>query len=229
MRACAQPFEKLQPMAIHVRAKDRKMALKHWLVVGAAFGAQVASAMAADMAPLDRGPLAPTLDWTGVYLGADVGGAWSTVQTNGATVDASGVVGGLYAGYNWQFAPQWLVGIEGDSSWADLTVPAGSGDVNWIGTLRARVGWIPWAATTLYFTGGAAWSTVSISGVDTLPATQTKSGWVVGGGVEWALWASNWLVRAEYLNYRFTGILLGAALTGDMTINEVRAGVAYKF
>ena len=216
-------------MAMLVRANDRKVALKRWLLVGAAFATQVGSAVAADMAPLGRGPLAPTPGWTGVYLGADVGAAWSTNRFNGLTVDAISVVGGLYAGYNWQFAPGWLVGIEGDSHWADLTVPAGSGDVNWIGTLRGRIGWSPFASTMLYVTGGAAWSTVSIPGVDTLPATQTKSGWVVGGGVEWALWASNWLVRAEYLNYRFTGILLGAGLTGDMTISEARAGVAYKF
>jgi outer membrane immunogenic protein len=214
-------------MAVIVHANDGKVALKRWLLVGAAFAAQVASAVAADMAPLDRGPLAP--DWTGVYLGADLGAAWSTTKFNGLAVDASSVGGGLYAGYNWQFAPGWLVGVEGDSHWADLTVPAGSGDVNWIGTLRGRIGWSPFASTMLYVTGGAAWSTVSIPGVDTLPATQTKSGWVVGGGVEWALWTSNWLVRAEFLNYRFTGILLGAGLSGDMTISEARAGVAYKF
>jgi opacity protein-like surface antigen len=128
----------------------------------------------------------------------------------------------------WQFAPGWLIGIEGDSSWADLTVPAGSGDVNWIATLRGRLGWTPWATTMVYFTGGAAWSTVSIPGVDTLPATQTKSGWVGGGGVEWALWASNWLARAEYLHYGFTGVALGAGLAGNLIINEFHAGVAYK-
>jgi hypothetical protein len=59
----------------------------------------------------------------------------------------------------------WLIGIEGDATWADLTVPAGSGDVSWIATLRGRIGWSPWATTTMvYFTGGAAWSTVSIPG-----------------------------------------------------------------
>jgi opacity protein-like surface antigen len=80
----------------------------------------------------------------------------------------------------------------------------------------------------VYFTGGAAWSTVSIPGVDTLPATQTKSGWVGGGGVESALWASNWLARAEY-HYNFAGVSFRAGLAGRLTVNEVRAGVAYKF
>jgi len=213
-------------MCIHSRTK----AVTRLLLVGAALlSAQIIPAMAADVAPLDRGPIAPGLSWTGVYLGADLGGAWSTIRASGlGTNDASSVVGGVYAGYNWHFAPGWLIGIEGDSSWADLTVPAGSGDVNWIATLRGRLGWTPWATMMVYFTGGAAWSTVSIPGVDTLPATQTKSGWVVGGGVEWALW-SNWLARAEYLNYGFTGVALGAGLAGNLTINEFRAGVAYKF
>jgi opacity protein-like surface antigen len=56
-----------------------------------------------------------------------------------------------------------------------------------------------------------------------------KSGWVIGGGVEWAPWANNWLVRAEFLNYNFTGISVGPLGGSDLTINEIRAGVAYKF
>jgi outer membrane immunogenic protein len=218
-------------MAIHSRAKGWKIAMTKLLLVGAdLFCAQIIAAMAADMAPLDKGLPAPGFNLTGAYLGADVGGAWSATQVSGlGTNDASSVIGGVYTGYNWQFTTGWLIGVEGDANWADLTVPAGSGDVNWIATLRGRLGWTPWATTMIYFTGGAAWSTVSIPGVDTLPAIQTKSGWVVGGGVEGALWASNWLVRAEYLNYSFTGVALGAGLAGNLTINEIRAGVAYKF
>jgi outer membrane immunogenic protein len=171
-------------MAIH----SLKKAVTRLLQVGAILlSAQIIPAMAADVVPLDRGPIATPFNWTGIYLGADLGGAWSTIRASGlGTNDASGVVGGVYAGYNLEFASGWLIGIEGDSSWADLTVPAGSGDVNWIATLRGRIGWTPWATTMVYFTGGAAWSTVSIPGLDTLPATQTKSGWVIGGGVEWS-------------------------------------------
>jgi outer membrane immunogenic protein len=216
-------------MAMSERAGMGTIVMKRLLVVGAAFGAQVASAMAADMAPLDRGPLAAIFNWTGAYVGAGIGEAWSNIQSNFGGGNASSVIGGAYAGYNWQLAPQWLIGIEGDATWANLTVPAGSGDVNWLGSLRGRIGWSPTATTMLYFTGGAAWGTVSIPGVDTLPATQTKTGWVVGGGLEWAPWANNWLVRAEYLNYSFTGILLGAGSRSDLTISEARIGVAYKF
>jgi outer membrane immunogenic protein len=199
------------------------------LLVGAAYSVQIISAMAADMAPFDRGPAVSVFSWTGAYIGADIGGAWSNIQSSFGAGNASSVIGGVYTGYNWQLAPQWLFGIEGDATWADLTVPAGSGDVNWLGSLRGRIGWSPTATTMLYFTGGAAWGTVSIPGVDTLPATQTKTGWVVGGGIEWVPWANSWLVRAEYLNYNFTSISLGPSGGGDLTINEVRAGVAYKF
>jgi outer membrane immunogenic protein len=216
-------------MAMSERAGMENIVMKRLLLVGAAFAAQIASATAADMAPLDRGPLAAIFNWTGAYVGADIGGAWSNIQSNFGGGNASSVIGGAYAGYNWQLAPQWLIGIEGDATWADLTVPAGSGDVNWLGSLRGRIGWSLTATTMLYFTGGAAWSTVSIPGVDTLPATQTKTGWVVGGGLEWAPWANTWLVRAEYLNYSFTGILLGAGGRSDLTISEARIGVAYKF
>jgi outer membrane immunogenic protein len=215
-------------MAMRGRTEERTLVMKRLLLVGVAFCAQMVSAMAADMAPFDRGPAVAVFSFTGAYIGADIGGAWSNIQSNFGGGNESSVIGGAYAGYNWQFAPQWLIGIEGDLNWATLTVPAGSGD-NWLGSLRGRIGWNPTPTMMLYFTGGAAWSTVAIPGVDTLPATQTKTGWVVGGGFEWAPWANNWLVRAEYLNYGFTGVLLGAGTANNLTINEVRAGVAYKF
>jgi outer membrane immunogenic protein len=216
-------------MATSERAGERIIMMRRLLLVGAAFGAQILSAMAADVAPFDRGPAVAVFSWTGAYIGADIGGAWSNIQSTFGGGNASSVIDGAYTGYSWQLAPQWSIGIEGDATWADLTAPAGSGDVNWLGSLRGRIGWSPAATTMLYFTGGAAWGTVSIPGVDRLPATQTKTGWVVGAGLEWAPWANNWLVRAEYLNYSFTGILLGAGSPSDLTISEARAGVAYKF
>jgi outer membrane immunogenic protein len=199
------------------------------LLLGVAFAAQTVCAMAADLSPVNVAPPV-VFTWTGFYLGGNVGSAWSTIQDNGVGGgNASSVMGGVSAGYNWQFAPFWVVGIEGDASWADLTVPAGSGDVNWIGSVRARLGWTPTPTTLLYATGGIAWSDVNMPGVDTLPADQTKNGWVAGGGFEWAPWANNWSVRAEYLYYRFTSVQLGAGFAGDISISEARVGAAYKF
>jgi outer membrane immunogenic protein len=203
--------------------------MRRLLLLGVAAATQSVCAMAADLGPVDVVPPIP-FTWTGVYLGANVGGAWSTIQDNGlGGANASSVMGGVSAGYNWQFTPFWVAGIEGDTSWADLTVPAGSGDVNWVASVRARLGWVATPTTLVYATGGVAWSTVSIQGVDTLPANQTKNGWVAGGGVEWMPWDDHWSIRAEYLYYRFTSVLLGAGFGGNLAVSEARIGAAYKF
>jgi opacity protein-like surface antigen len=116
--------------------------------------------------------------------------------------------------------------------------------------LRGRVGVNPTPTTLLYVTGGAAWSRTDYSAQDVFVGgcpncgapsfSQTKSGYVIGGGGEWAPWSNNWLLRAEYLYYRFSGAAASADFVGlttpcctfawgDLSINEVRAGVAYKF
>src|SRR5258708_3183689 len=73
-----------------------------------------------------------TNNWSGVYVGAHVGGAWQSAPdwtyfnpNNGATFSLTqsgnlGAAGGLQGGYNWQLAPSWLFGIEGDISWTSL-------------------------------------------------------------------------------------------------------------
>jgi outer membrane immunogenic protein len=95
-------------------------------------------AFAADMAvkapPPAPAPVPPT--WTGFYFGGNIGGAWSrngqsegqlfsgtTAASPLLPFDTNGTnaIGGLQIGYNWQFVPQWVVGIEGDWSWTNLT------------------------------------------------------------------------------------------------------------
>lgn len=91
------------------------------------------NASAADMAIKAAPVIAPVTTWTGLYLGVHGGAAWqsapkwSAVDPNGDTASATltgstnlGAVGGLQAGYNWQFSPAWVVGVEGDISWASL-------------------------------------------------------------------------------------------------------------
>ena len=124
-------------------------AMRRLLLLGVALGAHAVAAMAADLGPANVAPPV-VFTWTGFTLGANIGGAWSTIQDNGlGGGNASSVMGGVSAGYNWQFAPFWVAGIEGDANWADLTVPAGSGDVNWVASVRARLGWAATPATLI--------------------------------------------------------------------------------
>jgi outer membrane immunogenic protein len=93
-----------------------------------------APALAADMAV--KAPpepvAAPAYGWTGFYIGGNVGEGWSDnrwISTGipgfvspgfvDAAYTASGFLGGLQGGYNYQFG--WTVlGIEGDWDWGGL-------------------------------------------------------------------------------------------------------------
>src|SRR5205085_10198557 len=67
--------------------------------------------------------------WSGFYLGVTAGGGMASLAvtdmddlfslTNGA-LKSGGAVGGIHAGYNWQFTPSFLVGLEGDFNWASF-------------------------------------------------------------------------------------------------------------
>ena len=72
----------------------------------------------------------PANTWTGFYIGAHVGGAWSSEKVTdknddflrpGASLsnDANGVFGGGQIGYNWQHG-NLVFGVEGDLGVMDL-------------------------------------------------------------------------------------------------------------
>lgn len=138
-------------------------------------------------------------------------------------------IGGIHGGYNWQFDPSWVAGAEADISWTDLNdsttvaplntlVPIFPGSsltmsekANWLASVRARVGFLVWPDTLIYATGGVAWQNVDYSGVASFPSlpsvastsfSKTNTGYVVGGGGEWAV-LPHVLLRAEYLFYGF--------------------------
>lgn len=156
--------------------------------------AQLAAVQADD---IRRAPVAP--NWTGAYAGLSLGGrwtdaAWKTVNlgaiqaTPTDTPSNPGDYGsvaarfGGYAGVNWQFAPRWLVGLEGDVAWAHggktrdgipgaaspLAPPAAIAQDNtsvttkWDASLRARVGFLVAPTWLVYATGGAAWQRVEV-------------------------------------------------------------------
>jgi outer membrane immunogenic protein len=181
---------------------------------------------------------------------------------------AGSFVGGVHGGYNWQFANSWVAGIEADWSWSGANVSATtpwtffvsnnlvgpgvettlSSKLNWLATARGRIGYLVTPQALVYVTGGAAWggfdysaSAVYVNNDYTAASSfsSTKTGYVVGGGVEYALW-SNWLLRWEYQFYRLQGASITAASTAfpalpsgfrwdNSDTHVVRAGVSYKF
>jgi Opacity protein and related surface antigens len=97
----------------------------------------------------------PAYKWTGFYVGLqgsyDVGSSdWDFTDFDTHTDHTlTGGMGGLYAGYNYQFPFNLVIGIETDISGGKITgsssCPNGSyscdTDMNWIGSTRGRVGY----------------------------------------------------------------------------------------
>ena len=213
--------------------------------------------LAADM-PIKaaRAPVAPMVavyNWTGCYLGAQVGAqsatAHSTVNYPGPPaanasndLTGTGFIGGGLLGCNWQ-APgsAFVMGVEGDISWADQALAGeifrfgnvidhfdARATLGTQGSARARLGYA-WDRMLVYVAGGVAFASVNAStivtrdGVGSLTTSTsgTVTGWTIGSGFEVAF-TPNWLGRVEY---RYTDY-------GALTINVPAfafpaAGTAY--
>jgi outer membrane immunogenic protein len=205
------------------------------------------AAQAADM-PLKAAPrVAPeSFSWTGFYVGAHVGGTWGTVESNlpfgdGYSLPISshtinGFVAGGQAGYNLQVSPWLVLGVEGQVSWTDasgrtpcapLSILGCSTDVNWVATLAGRVGFTR-GHTMLYVKGGVAWADtdykVDFLGVNFLNASSTRTGAMVGAGVEHAF-TSNWSAKLEYNYMDFDTDNLGFGLGGGGCNPEIAKSV----
>jgi outer membrane immunogenic protein len=210
--------------------KDMRKLLIGTIAVVAA-GAAISNASAADLPMMTKAPaLSPYYDWSGFYVGGEVGGGWFRTQTtvvqgnanfpSGMVLNAgkgSGVLGGGYAGYNYQVNRGLVVGIDGSYSGADLTGsvatvgPTGfttsvNDKVGWLATVTGRVGFVVDNNFLIYVKGGWAWAGFSSNGVTTdsrgTPVTDTASkdtrdGATVGIGGEWGF-APNWSAKVEY-------------------------------
>jgi outer membrane immunogenic protein len=196
----------------------------------------------------------PSLGIVGVILGLPA------VQTT----DSSGFLGGVQGGWNYQIG-RLVVGTEVDFSWSGIngtntsssspipgltTTRALTANTDWSGTSTVRLGYAR-DRVMFYSKAGAAWAHTNYTDNATIalgPAVaplftgtgaQTRVGWTVGTGVEWAFW-NNWSAKVEYdyLNLgsktvAVNGTLLAApaslGLVNSQAINEVKVGLNYRF
>ena len=233
--------------------------MKKFLLATVAIAAFVAAlpAEAADLgyrAPYyQKAPVyaAPLYNWTGFYVGAHVGGVFSSDNNfnNGLGTGNNGngrLLGGFQAGADWQFHPNFVAGIEGQYSWLSGNVgavfPGGvayTNDQRGLGSITGRVGYT-WGPSLLYVKGGYAYSdnneSVTFAGLPVAFATtgNHSSGYTIGAGVEY-MFAPNWSAKAEYQYYNFgaANFTAPAALvpTGNFTTDDhvIKAGVNYRF
>ncbi len=140
-------------------------------------------------------PIAPIATWTGFYVGGNLGWGWARTDYTGtsdgtsagvpfaqntigsitggtARRDLDGFLGGGQFGFNYEFAPRWVAGLEIDASAADMrgsntdcSFLAGAlrgcshvdAKIDGFGTIRGRFGYT-FDNVLLYGTGGFAWA-----------------------------------------------------------------------
>jgi outer membrane immunogenic protein len=231
-------------------------------------------AMAADLArpapvPYKAPPPVYFFSWTGCYVGGNVGGFWVRKEwfdriagdplfnTSFGTHDVTSWLGGGQVGCNYQFYGGWVVGIQGDYDWTNangsnvnLLLPflTDNSKVRALASVTGRVGYA-WDRFLGYVKGGGAWERddynfITTAGFVTASASETRSGWTVGVGGEYAF--TNWLTGfVEYDYYDFgtrnntfvcagaVACFLPAATTGTVGIREqksvVKAGLNFLF
>jgi outer membrane immunogenic protein len=127
-----------------------------------------------------------------------------------------------------------VFGVEGDVDWSNIrgSSVCGAGfscetKNSWLATARGRVGYA-FDRFLPYVTGGLAVGDIksSVSGVDS--STNTKAGWALGGGVEYAI-AGPWTAKVEYL---YADLGRGSSVLGSDTkfnASLVRGGINYRF
>jgi outer membrane immunogenic protein len=191
-------------------------------VVGAI--AVVSSASAADMAvPYSKAPgptmMATAYNWSGFYIGGEVGGAWSNAaylhtNTTGTidpiTHNASSWAGGGQLGFQYQWS-NIVAGLEGNFIATDLKATAlapfspdrsNSFRVNSLGTIVGKLG-VAFDRWMVYGKGGWAIADTDfrrfITSTNTTSANSSgwDNGWTVGVGVEYAV-LDNLILGLEY-------------------------------
>ena len=231
-------------------------------------------AVAADLPAKAPAPI-PPFTWTSCYAGGHVGGAWATkdmtdpvqlvqdqllgfaatIDTTTASGRPSGLIIGGQIGCDYQFASNWVIGLEGAISGSTLqgtvTLPLPLGDpgdqaaakatTDMIPSVTARFGFA-WDRWLLYAKGGVAWADDRFNVTGTFMGTpfnfqglDFRTGWTVGAGVEWAIW-EYWSVKLEYDYYDFgrgtvqmsdNVLVLSGPVDVKQTVQSVRLGLNF--
>jgi len=179
-----------------------------------------------------------------VFPGCDLAPPFSVTSAALANFSAGpnngAFIGGGQIGYNYQFGPSFVAsfetdiqGVAGSTNGAAfsgtlsnpnfpiehlLETAAVTRRVDYLGTVRGRLGWLVTPTFLIYGTGGLAYGGVSAStsitqfhendddGISPNPYfssgsfKDTRVGWTAGGGVEW-MFLPNWSFKVEYLYY----------------------------
>lgn len=227
-----------------------------------AFLLSSATAYAADLAATSPEPVAPVAtvyNWTGFYVGAQVGYGWARDHLKDRFIadgdsdwdthfNLDGALGGVHAGYNYQYG-DFVFGAEGDIEAAGIKGSVSAADdpnaifdltkvnIPVQGGARLRVGYA-FDRFLPYITGGVTIADIKtkyIDGGEVESFSKTGVGWTLGAGIEYAF-LDNWTARLEYRYTDFGDVKTVPVVVDSgweykhrITEQTVRLGVSYKF
>jgi len=160
-----------------------------------------------------------------------------------ASLSTAGYMLGGQIGCDYQFVSNWVLGIEGAASGGSigestnvaqpLGIPGDSATfketTDFLSGATARLGYA-WDRWLWYIKGGAAWAGDKYSAFGVFLGTpydfeglETRLGWTVGAGVEWALW-DDWSLKLEYDYYGFAhrNVTFIDATSGNSGLEDIR-------
>lgn len=149
---------------------------------------------------------APTGEWTGPYVGAQIG--YANVGSSAAGVEGDGVIGGIVAGYDWDLG-DWVIGLGLDYDFANIDL--GPATLENVLRVKARGG-RKVGSGLIYGTAGYAHAYT-----DTL---SDDGGFFVGAGYEQPV-SDQFSIGAELLYHEFSDFN-GSGVDVDATTFELR-------
>jgi outer membrane immunogenic protein len=219
------------------------------------FTALTGAAAAADL-PAAKAPVvvvAPIYNWTGVYGGVDLGGAFGQTSVylpasaTNVNIGNNGVFGGAQFGYNYQInslvfgveAEFNLQSVKGSQNFQippSANVYGAKSQQDWFASIDGRLGYA-FNRYLVYAVGGYAFSqfnsSLTTNALQVAGVSTTFNGYNVGAGVEYAF-TDHWAGRAEYryYNYGSNNAYYNAwpkNFSQKLESNTVRIGLSYKF
>lgn len=211
--------------------------------------------------------------------GTAAGAAFAASASGQTSTNNTGFIGGGQVGYNYQFNRSFVAGLEADiqgvtggggsvsavgvaadplSGALPVTTTQVQKSLDYLGTVRGRIGYLVTPTLLVYATGGLAYGGVNLNsnfasvdaagiqgaGFGASSYSDTRVGYTAGGGVEW-MFMPNWSGKLEYLYYDLGSVaspqtaLSGAGATGPWAYTAstsarfnghiVRAGLNYHF
>lgn len=180
-------------------------------VLGAALALTATAATAADLGPPKAAATTPIFvaeksPFAGAYIGAHVGYSQLTDED-----DFSGWNGGGQFGFNVELGNGFIAGVELDGTLSRANFSAGDEDYrvkignDWLVSARGRIGYVI-GGVMPYATAGVAWAKFSGHETDieadaTASLNETIRMWVIGGGIDYAIPATNLVAGVGVLHY----------------------------